>query len=239
MPGPISNDETLVAATAAQAPVHQTTEEIISLEFKNLDEIMSYKGEFRNVITQIYKIMTLLHRLGNREDKNYALDKELEMSAQIKVIKDGYNSWPVLVITCIAGGLTIAGGVVGIFGAFPGTAAGNLLAKIPGLGSFFDVSGAADQAKAASELASKITGFGSGVGSVGQGIGVVGKLFDNKDEAQRAVNQFWMQQLQRKHEDRTRSGNDEGQQTRDAMRNQAQIEAEAHNTATRLLETRS
>ncbi len=234
----LKNDPSVLMPAEGTSPKNAPVD-IISVEFKHLDEIMSSKSEFRNILAQIYKIMTLLHRLGSREDKTYSLDKEIEMTAQIKVIKESYNSWPVLVITCISGALTIGGGVVGIFGAFPGTAVGDALGKIPGIGSLFDVSGAADKAKAASELASKITGFGSSVGSIGQGAGVFGKLFENRDEASRAAEQFWMQQLQRKHEDRQRSSTDEAQQGRDSIRNLAQIEAEAHNTAARMLESRS
>lgn len=219
------------------API--TAEEILTLEFKSLDEIMSSKHEFRNILAQIYKIMTLLHRMGSRDDKTYALDKELEMTVQIKVVKDSYNSWPVLVITCISGSLTIGGGVFSIFGAFPGTAAGDFLGTLPGIGSFFDVSGAADKTKAASELASKISGFGQGVGSIGQGTGVFSKLFENKDEAARTVEQFWLQQLQRKHEDRNRASQEDSQQAKEAQRKLSQAEDAFHNIATQMTQTRT
>jgi len=232
------NKEDLPVEGAQQAPEEKVAEDVLQLELKSLDDMMNSKCEFRNILSQIYKVMLILHRLGCREDKSYALDKEIEMQVEIKKIKESYNSWPVLVITCISGGLTIAGGVVGIFGAFPGTAVGDALGKLPAMKSFFDVSGAADKAKKASELATKISSFSSGLSSVGQGTGAFGKLFENKDEANRAVLQFALQQMQRKNEDRTRSSGDEGQQGRDAIRNLSQIESEAHNTASRMLDSR-
>lgn len=216
----------------------KTSDDVLKVELSKLDDMLSSKGDFRNLLAQVYKVMLVLHRLGSREDKAYALDKEVEMQVEIKKVKDSYNSWPVLVITCVSGGLTIAGGVVGIFGAFPGTLVGDALGKLPMMKSFFDVSGAADKAKRASELATKISSFSGGLSSVGQGTGAFGKLFDNKDEANRAVLQFALQQMQRKNEDRSRSSNDEGQQGRDAIRNLSQIESEAHNTAAKILEGR-
>lgn len=231
----LENKNNLPVETEQQVPEEKVSEDVLKLELKSLDEMINSKCEFRNILSQIYKVMLVLHRLGCREDKTYALDKEIEMHFEIKKIKDSYNSWPVLVITCISGGLTIVGGVVGIFGAFPGTAVGDALGKLPMIKSFFDVSGAADKAKRAGELASKISGFSSGLSSVGQGTGAFGKLSENKDTANRAVLEYALKQMQRKQEDRSRSSTDEGQQSRDAIKNLSQIESEAHNTATVIL----
>lgn len=234
----VSQDQVKVPKETTEIK-HKTAEEIVKVEFKNLDALVGGKSDFRNILAQVYRIMTLLHRLAGRDDKVYALDKEGEMQVEIKKIKETYNSWPVLVITCISGGLSIAGGVTGIFGAFPGTAVGNALAKIPGVGSFFDLAGAADQAKRASQLAQRISSFSGGLSGIGQGAGSLGKLFEVKDEARRAVLQFGMQTLQRKHEDRARASSDENQQGREAIRSNSQADAEFHNIFTRMAESRS
>jgi hypothetical protein len=214
-------------------------DDVLKIELSKLDTMLSSKSEFRNVLAQVYKVMLVLHRLGCREDKTYALDKEIEMTVEIKKIKDTYNTWSVLTITCISGGLTIIGGVMGIFGAFPGTAAGDALGKLPGLKSFFDVSGAGDKAKAAADLIAKISGISSSVSGVGQGIGAFGSIVEKKSQAERDTLQFFLQQMQRKNEDRNSSNRDENQQGRDAIRNLSQVEGEAHNIVSRLLETRS
>lgn len=232
--------------TAAQPPVAveptpapSPWEVIYKAEFKNYNELLESKSEFRNVLSQVYRIMRVLRHMTGQEDKINGLDKEMEMQVTIVKVKNSYNTLSVLIVTCVAGGLQIAGGALGLFSVFPGTGAGDALGKIPGIGKLFSVAGAADPAKAAAELSSKISGFSTSVSSVGQGTGMIGKLFENRDEAQRTVLQFDLQQLTRKHEDRMRASNEESQQGRDATRTHGQSEAEYHNIFTRLSDTRS
>jgi len=200
--------------------------DIVQVELQNLTQLMNdSEPQFRNILSQIYKVMTLLHRLGSKENKNYALNKELTMQVEIKKIKNTYNAWGMLAITVLSAGVTIAGGVVGIFSALPGTAAGEDLAK---LGSVFASFKNKDFAKNISSISQAISG-------IGQGTGVFGKIFENKNEAERAVLQFHQSQLQRKHEDSNRAYSEENQLAREALRKSSEAESAANNIITSII----
>ncbi|MFQ5729198.1 MAG: hypothetical protein ACE5GN_02415 [Waddliaceae bacterium] len=188
------------------------------------------KCDIRVLIDQICRIAMALHRQGALENKTYVLDKELELSLEISNVKNTYNGWKVLTITIVSGGVTILGGVIGIAGVVPGTAAGSALAGMaPKVLSVFGNAGA-------KTAFSSISG---GMGGIGQGTGAFGKIFENQSEAERAVHQFILNQGQTKLGDRNQASASEVQLIREALRKAEATDSEAHQTIKLLVDSRA
>lgn len=208
-----------------------TTEQTVASELQSLTAMIDNPNcDFRNVLQQILAIMTLLHRMGCRENREYALNKELDMKIEVNNVKKTYNSWKVLTITIASGSLQILGGAVGAFGAIPGTIAGTGLASLAP--KVFGFLGNAANAQKIASVSQAVTG-------VAQGTGAFGGIFHSGEEAERAVHQYALNYGQRKNEDSNRAYGEENQLGQGSLRNAHEAESVAHSTVTHLLETRT
>lgn len=219
----LQENTSLPVETEQQIPEKKISEDVLTIEFNQLDKMMSSKCDYITVLAQIYKVMAILHRIGRREDKSYALDKEIVMKANITEIKETYNDWIGFSLICVSSGLSFASGGLSIAGAFPGTIIGDALGKLPGLSIFGDAAG--------TKTFKLLSG---GTSSFSQGAGMFEKYFDKRGESSRTVLNYDLQQHQRKQEDRIRSSNDEAQQGRDDIRNLGQVINKEHETASQL-----
>lgn len=144
------------------------------------------------LLNEILKIVVVLMRTSAKIDKNYALDREVEIWAHVEDVKGTFNSKKVLYLT-IASGLAIgfSGIVIGL-SAIPGTTLGNALANT----KFSFLSGVADiEGK-------RINTIGSAIGQIGQGIGLFPKISDEINQSERNILQHKLEEAKQKRQDR-------------------------------------
>jgi hypothetical protein len=228
---PVEDDNNAINEIDVEITPSNKATDTVETELKKITEMLKNpKYDIRLIIDQLCRISMALHRQGAIENKIYSLDKELELTLEIKEVKNTYNGWKVLTISIASGGLTLLGGVIGLAGVLPGTAAGTALAsmapkvlsifKNPNIGTGFD-------------SASK------GLSGIGQGAGAFGKMFADKAEAERAVRQFILSQDQTKFGDRNQASASEVQLCRETLRKAEQAESEAHQTVKLLVDSRA
>lgn len=118
-----SIDETLthkkiIRTSEEPVVVKETENNVISIELAKLEQMLEVKSEAREMLSQMYRILTLLYRMNARNDKKYALDKEPEIWAEMANVKASYNNRSVVAFKIITGGIQFVAGAIGIGGAF-------------------------------------------------------------------------------------------------------------------------
>lgn len=210
---------------------YSAVDETLNAELVKMDKLLENPNcDHRNVLDQAYKIMILLNRKLAITEKNYVLDQEPELWAKVKELKGTYNTWTVLTVTVLSGGLSIAGGFIGIGSAIPGTAMGTGLSNAsPKLFSFLSNTA----------WAQKLSSIGQGVGGAGQGVGAFGKLAGDNEEAKRTFIQFAIEEMKRKGSDRQEAYRQSRDQSHGAINSWQSAAQQGHQTAMRVLEARS
>jgi len=210
---------------------HVISGDYLAKQLQELDQMITDKCDFSQIFSKILMILMVQHRLLSRENKIDSLDREIEIKTSIKLIKNTYNTSGALTVTCIAAGLQLTGGVLGIMGAFPGTAVGNGLAKFSPLKSFFEVPAGLNQQqwqKSVSLLSSRFSSLSQGFSSFGNAAGSGAKILGDGAEAERVVHQFSSQTGQSKQQREIEKAKDHHQQQQENRRLLSQIMGELH-----------
>lgn len=193
--------------------------------FNNFDlQLQNPNADYSRVMEQAFKVIMLLMRKFARTDKEYVLDKGPQLLEEIARIKSTYNNKLNLAITVISSSITIAGGLTGLSGAFPGTDAGKYLAKMPLLSSFADAG-----------FGKTLKGWSKGMSGIGQGSGAFGGIFKENFEAKRIVYQFDLEEGKRKRQDRQESAAQSQQTRQQALRDAKEVMQSLHQVASQIL----
>lgn len=206
----------------------QTVQDTLNVQLTKLDNMLEDPNcDHSRVLEQAYKILMLMSRLLGQTEKEYVLDQEPELYAQVKELKGTYNTWTVLAITIASGSLTIAGGFVGMGAAIPGTALGQTMGNAApnALGWLSN----ADWAK-------KLANIGQGMGGVGQGTGAFGKLAGDSNEAKRSFCHIVIEEIKRKRSDRYDASQQMRNQSDAAANNCRQSAQASHSTAMQIMQ---
>ena len=195
--------------------------------FNNFDlQLKNPNADYSRLMEQAFKVIMLLMRKSARTDKEYVLNKGPQLLEEITRIKSTYNNKFNLAITVISSSITIAGGLTGLSGAFPGTVAGEYLAtKMPAVFSSFADAG----------FGKTLNGWSKGMSGIGQGSGAFGGIFKENFEAKRIVYQFDLEEGKRKRQDRQESAAQSQQAQREALSKAMQALESTHRAASQIM----
>jgi hypothetical protein len=214
----------------SQTGSSNTVLDTLNTQLVEMDKLLNDPNfDHGRVLEQALKVLMLMSRLLGKTEKEYVLNNETELFAQVKEMKGTYNTWSVLAVTIASGSLTIAGGFVGMGAAIPGTSLGQSIGSSApnALGWLSN----ADWAK-------KLGGIGQGIGSVGQGTGSFSSLLNNSNEAKRAFCHVVIEEVKRKRSDRDDASRQMRDQANAASSNCRQALQAVHNAASQILTSR-
>lgn len=166
--------------TAMQNPGLEKPKDLIEYQINILSDkidqaLQSQDIDFDRVQALIYRLIMVLMRRSVKSDQEFITNMGLKIQVHAEKIKDQHNTWPNLVVTVVAGGVSIVGGLLGVA---PMT---NLFSP--------------DMAKA-------MQGASQAVGTAGTGISGIGSLLKERTDGIKGFLQFEQQRMQGKESDK-------------------------------------
>jgi hypothetical protein len=208
---------------------HKSMEDKIEHYLENFEELLNKpEVDHAKLMDQMLKVVTVLMRLSAKIDKHYSLDREVDVWMHVNNVKGTFGSKAVLSLNIVGACLTIAGGVMGLASAVPGTALGNGLANT----SFSFLSGTA------AVEGVRLHNVSGAVGQFAQAVGMFPRIADEVNQSERTLANAHLEETKQKRQDRKESHQRHVQQHDRAIQHAREAAEKEHNTKVALIRER-
>lgn len=197
--------DTALATAVAVTPKDLIEEQLTIISNKIDVALASPNIDFHKVQAMIYRLIMLMMRRGIKTDQEFITNMGTKIQVHAEKIKDMHNQWPYLIVTVVAGGVSIAGGLCG-------------LAPVT---TFIKPA-----------LATTLAGASQAIGTAGTGISGIGSLLKEKTEALKGYEQNLKQRTEGKESDKKESKGSKGQSKKAAEEGSKQNDRDLHDAMT-------